>query len=506
MSAAPAPGSTPPGGPVIVIFGATGNLASGKIIPALLGLHRKRRLPPGTAVVGVARQELSDDAFRDLMEGALRARDGGLDAPSWKEFARSLRFVQGDVSSGSGLVRLRQALAAGGEGGRLFYLALAPWLYAKAIAGLREAGLGGRGVAPGQAGWRRLVIEKPFGDDLASARELNQRVLEAFDESQVFRIDHYLGKETVQNILVFRFSNTMFEPLWNRNLIDHVQITVAESVLVGARGPYYDGAGVLRDMFQNHLMQILSLVAMEAPTRFEADAVRGEKVKLLDAVRRIGPADAPRHLICGQYDGYRKEAGVRKDSRTPTFAVVKLFVDNWRWQGVPFYLRSGKGMPRRVSEVVVQFVSPPHNMFDLPEGGSLQGNRISLGIQPDEGVQIRFETKIPDRGMEVRPATLKFSFGDLGGSPAPEAYERLLLDALAGDATLFMRHDEIDQAWSLIDPLTRAQESPAFSPPDPYPPGTWGPPAAHEFIARDGRSWTLDSVPPDGLAGRSARV
>ncbi len=490
--------------PTLVIFGATGSLATGKLIPALFSLHRKRRLPPGTRLLGVARQDLSDDGFREQLDTVLRAPGVVGDRVAWREFARRIRYVRGDVSSGEGLSGVKKALdAPAGDGGRLYYLALAPWLYPKVIDGLVQAGLDGRRQA-GDGSFRRVVIEKPFGNDRASAAALNRKILSAFDESQVFRIDHFLGKETVQNILVFRFANIMFEPLWSRSFIDHVQITVAESKRMEDRGPYYDGAGVLRDMFQNHLMQLLCLVAIEAPSRFEADALRGEKVKLLRAVRHSGDEEVRRGLVAGQYRRYTLEPGVRKESRTPTYAAVRLFIDNWRWQGVPFYLRSGKGLARRVSEIVVQFLAPPHNMFELPAEQRLEPNRVSLGIQPDEGVHIRFETKIPDRGMEVRSSTLVFHFADQESTAPPEAYERLLLDALSGDCSLFMREDEIDLAWSIIDPLTRAQEDPGAPAPEIYPIGSWGPVAADRLLARDGRSWILEPVPETGAAPSAA--
>jgi glucose-6-phosphate 1-dehydrogenase len=378
----------------VVIFGASGDLTARKLVPSLYSLDRKGRLPPEVKVVGVARSPLSDDAFRAKMAAGARefaAADWTEDG--WRNFGRRLFYVAGDAVKPGGLddLKLWLANAEGPTGGRrLFYLAVAPTLYGDIAA--RLAALDG-GVAADPAHWRRLVIEKPFGRDLASARALNQVLRAHFREEQIYRIDHYLGKETVQNLLVFRFANTLFEPLWNYNYIDHVQITVAETVTVGGRGDYYDKAGVLRDMFQNHLLQLLTLVAMEAPARFAADPLRNEKVKVLDAVPVYSLDEAAANVCLGQYAGYRSAKGVPPDSRTPTFAALQLNIDNWRWRGVPFFLRSGKGMAKRYSEVVIQFRCPPHLMFPLPPGSTLQCNRLAICVQPDEGIHLSFQSK-----------------------------------------------------------------------------------------------------------------
>jgi glucose-6-phosphate 1-dehydrogenase len=472
----------------LVIFGASGDLTSRKLIPALFSLFRKGRLPAEARIVGVARSPLSDEQFRDkLAKGPGHAAGEGTPA-QWQEFARRLHYVPGDATTPGGLDRLQDWLrqAEGTAGGnRLYYLSVAPELYPE-IA--RQ--LGAAGMAREDGGWRRLVIEKPFGRDLASARALNRTLHEHFREEQIYRIDHYLGKETVQNILVFRFANTIFEPVWNRNFIDHVQITVSEAVKVEGRGPYYDKAGVLRDMFQNHLLQVLALVAMEAPARFNADAMRNEKIKLFDAVSVTDLGEACGRVVTGQYAGYHSDRGVAADSRTPTFAVARLQIDNWRWQGVPFFLRSGKAMSRRLSEVVIQFLCPPHLMFPLPADTTLQCNRLAVCIQPDEGIHLNFQTKVPDEGMELHPSDLEFHYqAAYPNRPIPEAYERLLQDAIQGDAALFMRSDEIERAWQIMDPLIAATERPDGPVPETYAVSSNGPPCADTLLARDGRRW-----------------
>ncbi len=473
----------------LVIFGASGDLTARKLIPALYRLDRKKRLPEELRIVGVARSPFADDAYRTKLRNALRqfvAKD--YDEAAWETFARRLFYVAGDATTQGGLDHLKTRLSQhqGDGGGRqLYYLAVAPDLYAKIATGLGQAELNQE-----KGGWRRIVIEKPFGHDLASARALNRTLRAYFEEAQIYRIDHYLGKDTVQNVLVFRFANTLFEPVWNHNFIDSVQITVSESVTVGSRGDYYDKAGVLRDMFQNHLLQVLTLVAMEAPAKFTADQLRNEKVKVLDAVTLLDTDSACGQVVTGQYAGYRSDKGVGPDSKTPTFAAIKLGVDNWRWRGVPFYLRSGKGLTSRLSEVVIQFLCPPHLMFPLPPGELLQCNRLAICIQPDEGIHLRFQSKVPDEGMVLKPAELEFHYKNAyPNRPIPDSYERLLLDAMNGDAHLFMRSDEIERAWEIMDPLIAATERPDAPVPQAYPVGSAGPKCADEFLAREGRTW-----------------
>jgi glucose-6-phosphate 1-dehydrogenase len=475
----------------LVICGASGDLTSRKLVPSLYRLDRKKRLPAEAKILGVSRSAFSDDAFREKMAKAIQEESkADWDPAAWQAFAPRLHYVAADVAKPDGFAPVKTWLEQR-EGGqparRLFYLAVGPDLYANIVTNLGQEGLSRE---EGGA-WRRLIIEKPFGRDLGSARALNQTVRNHFHESQVYRIDHYLGKETVQNILVFRFANTLFEPVWNYNFIDHVQITVSESVALEGRGGYYDKSGVLRDMFQNHLLQLLTLVAMEAPSRFAADPLRNEKVKVLDAMPIYSPEEAAQNVVFGQYAGYRKEKGVAPDSRTPTFAAVQFSIDNWRWRGVPFFLRSGKAMARRLSEVVIQFRCPPHLMFPLPPGATLQCNRLSICVQPDEGIHLNFQSKVPDEENTVlRPADMEFHYRDTyADRPIPESYERLLTDAVNGDAALFMRSDEIERAWEIMDPLIAVAERGNGSPCGDYAIGTTDPACADEFLARSSRTW-----------------
>jgi glucose-6-phosphate 1-dehydrogenase len=475
----------------IIIFGASGDLTSRKLIPALFSLQRKGRLPEGFHLVGMARSEKDSAIFRAELQAAARPAD----PDAWPAFAAQIEYLRGDPTDAAALARLDGLLASferagGGAAHRLYYLATPPHVYADVVQRLGAAGMVDRA-----AGWRRVIIEKPFGSDLASAQDLNRLLHQVLAEEQIYRIDHYLGKETVQNVLVFRFANSIFEPLWNRNYIDHVQVTVAETVGVEHRGPFYDQVGVVRDMVQNHQMQVLAMAAMEPPSSFDPEALRDERAKLLRAVRPFRPEDVARNTVRAQYAGYRAEPGVASDSCTPTFAALRLAIDNWRWQGVPFYLRSGKCLAAKVTSIIIQFKSVPHVMFPLSPGKSIRPNTLSIWLQPDEGMHLQFEVKIPGTLAEMRSVDMDFHYAESFGLNAiPEAYERLLLDALQGDPSLYTRADAIELAWGLVDPILQSWEQSGTPPLLSYSPGTWGPPEAEALLARDGRSWLAGDV------------
>jgi glucose-6-phosphate 1-dehydrogenase len=487
----------------LVIFGASGDLTHRKLLPALYSLAHDGLLPAGQTIIGFARPDYDEDAFRADIKKACNefARIKPVDDAVWENFAKGLFYVKGDFTDPAAYNRLHQKLKEcdknrGTGGRRIYYLAVPPNFF-PVIAEL----LGAEGMVtdPERGGpFTRVIIEKPFGHDLATARELNRVAVTTFRERQVFRIDHYLGKETVQNLLVLRFANGIFEPFWNRQYIDHVQFTVAESIGVEKRGPYFESSGIARDIVQNHMLQLVSLVAMEPPVAFEADAVRDEKVKVLRALRDFPPGRESSLSVRGQYtagsvlgdavSGYRQEERVDPNSRVETYTAMKVFVDNWRWADVPFYLRAGKRLPKRVTDISIHFRPAPYPLFKKVPGVHTQPNVLAIRIQPDEGISLKFDSKVPGPTVRTAPVTMEFRYATSFGAEPPEAYERLLLETMLGDSTLFARRDEVETAWAWIDPLLRAWEQNP-EPPDPYPAGTWGPPSADSMIERDGRRW-----------------
>ena len=481
----------------MVLFGVTGDLARKKVMPAIYDLANRGLLPPGFALVGFARRDWADEDFAQVVKDAVRehARTPWREE-TWAQLAEGFRFVAGDLADPSAYAELKATVdeldqMRGTGGNHAFYLSIPPGLFPDVLKHLKSSGLAQ--ARPGT--WRRVVIEKPFGHDLASARELNRLVGEVFPSDSVFRIDHYLGKETVQNILAVRFANTMYEPLWNANYVDNVQITMAEDIGIGGRAGYYDGIGAARDVIQNHLLQLLALTAMEEPLSFTATDIRHEKEKVLAAVSL--PQDLSAHTARGQYaagwqggvpvKGYLEEDGIPEDSTTETYAAIRVDIDTRRWAGVPFYLRTGKRLGRRVTEVAVVFKRAPHLPFDAAPMSQLSNNAFVFRIQPDEGITVRFGSKVPNTAMDVRDVTMDFQYGDTFVDTSPEAYERLILDVLLGDPPLFPRHVEVERGWQILDPVLDHWAS--AGKPAQYPSGGWGPKEQYTMLARDGRTW-----------------
>ncbi len=483
----------------VVIFGASGDLTKRKLIPALYRLTQERLIPAEFAIIGSARQEMSNEEFREQMhEAVVKYSDDEISDDVWNSFASGLFYHQGDFRETASFESLRDTLEQvdkdrGTQGNHLFYLATAPSYFGLIADQLGKVGL----AKPTEGAWTRIIVEKPFGHDLESARKLNAELLANFDEAQIYRIDHYLGKETVQNLLVFRFANSIFEPLWNRQYIDHVQITNAEAIGVEGRGAYYEEVGVVRDMIQNHVFQVASLIAMEPPASLSADSVRDEKIKAMMAVRPIPPDRVDEFAVRGQYGpgyvlgdkvpGYREEPGVNPESSTETFAALKLYFDNWRWAGVPFYLRSGKRMPKRLTEIAIQFKEAPLRLFSQTDE-PIEPNVLVVRIQPNEGITLRFAAKLPGTRTRIRSVNMDFRYGSSFGVEPPEAYERLLLDCLLGDSTLYARRDMTERGWEIVTPILEAWKAAAKDFPN-YEAGTPGSAAANELIEQDGRHW-----------------
>jgi glucose-6-phosphate 1-dehydrogenase len=481
----------------LVIFGVTGDLARKKLMPAVYDLANRGLLPPGFALVGFARRDWVDQDFAKVVHDAVaKYARTPFDEDVWKQLAEGIRFVQGEFDDDEAFAELKSTLGKldktrGTMGNHAFYLSIPPKSFPQVTEQLRRSGLADHVDGT----WRRVVIEKPFGSDLKTARELNAVVESVFPPDSVFRIDHYLGKETVQNILALRFANEMYEPIWNANYVDHVQITMAEDIGVGGRAGYYDGIGAARDVIQNHLLQLLALTAMEEPISFNATDLRAEKEKVLAAVKL--PADLATATARGQYAsgwqggekvlGFLDEEGMNPESLTETYAAIRLDIGTRRWAGVPFYLRAGKRLGRRVTEIAVVFKRAPQNLFSKSQTGTLGQNALVIRVQPDEGVTIRFGSKVPGAGMQVRDVTMDFGYGHAFTEASPEAYERLILDVLLGDPPLFPRHEEVELSWKILDPIEEFWTTQGQ--PDQYNPGTWGPASADELLARDGRVW-----------------
>ncbi|TJZ51104.1 glucose-6-phosphate dehydrogenase [Streptomyces piniterrae] len=481
----------------LVIFGVTGDLSRKKLMPAVYDLANRGLLPPGFSLIGFARREWEHEDFaQEVYEAVKEHARTPFREEVWQQLVQGCRFVQGNFDDDVAFETLKDTIneldKAQGTGGNFaFYLSVPPKFFPKVVQQLKKHGLADQKADS----WRRAVIEKPFGHNLESAQELNRIVHEVFPPNEVFRIDHYLGKETVQNIMALRFANTMFEPLWNRGYVDHVQITMAEDIGIGGRAGYYDGIGAARDVIQNHLLQLLALTAMEEPASFDADALVAEKTKVLGAVRL--PADLGKETVRAQYAagwqggekavGYLQEDGIDPKSKTDTYAAIKLEVDNRRWAGVPFYLRTGKRLGRRVTEIAVVFKRAPHSPFDHTATEELGQNALVIRVQPDEGVTVRFGSKVPGTSMEVRDVSMDFAYGESFTESSPEAYERLILDVLLGDANLFPRLEEVEQSWRILDPIEEYWDK--NGKPAQYAAGTWGPIEADEMLARDGRSW-----------------
>ena len=491
----------------IVIFGASGDLTARKLIPALYHLCKDKQLPANVRVIGFARRDKTDDSWRAELRAALDqfSRTKTVDEKVWNGFAKNIFYCIGDLTDAEAYTRLEQKITSFGDPGLrqnlLFYLATQPSQFGVVAEHLHHAKLL---VKNGDDSAQRIIVEKPFGHDLASAHALNNELTRFAHERQVFRIDHYLGKETVQNILMFRFSNSIFERLWNRESVDHVQITVSEKIGVGERGGYYEEAGALRDMVQNHMLQVLSLIAMEPPVSLEAESVRDEKVKLLKSIRPLTPEDVAMQIVRGQYfagqvagearPGYRQEPKVKPDSNVETYVALKIFIDNWRWSGVPFYLRTGKNLPMSASEVRIQFRPTPNVLFAAQCGSDMDSNALTLRLQPNEGISLHFNGKIPGTTIGLRPVRMHFSYDAEFGAYTPEAYERLLLEAIAGDATLFIRRDEVETAWKIADSIRAGWNGQPLTNREFYAAGTWGPIAADDMLAQLGHTWHIPQV------------